>query len=173
MCGISCLVCVFLVQLINCPVLNSDNLTCRWDYIHAYVRILLGVDAGLLRQSCLHGAAKERPSWEQKCRLSVLLRMQECTEARLEVAADNDLVCRAFRWKCKSQACEAKGYELLCAAAEQLRGVKKAPYTVECTVSEVKVRDILSPPYNISSIPLPREKQGFTGSFLHTSADEH
>lgn len=44
----------------------------------------------------------------------------------------------ALRWKCKTQASEAKGYELLCLAAEQLRGAKKAPFTVECTISEVK-----------------------------------
>lgn len=44
--------------------------------------------------------------------------------------------CRALKWKAQSPNTEHKLYELLCAAAEQLRGGKRAPFFVECTVIE-------------------------------------
>lgn len=68
--------------------------------------------------------------------------------------SDQERICRALRWKCKTQASEAKGYELLCLAAEQLRGAKKAPFTVECTISEVKARHSFLPPCGYTHLQL-------------------
>jgi len=44
--------------------------------------------------------------------------------------------CRALKWKPQTPNTEHKLYELLCAAAEQLRGSKRVPFSVECTVTE-------------------------------------
>jgi len=54
--------------------------------------------------------------------------------------------CRALKWKPQTPNTEHKLYELLCAAAEQLRGSKRVPFSVECTVTEAsQVRGILLP----------------------------
>ena len=100
--------------------------------------------------------------WEPRCKCTPTMRVSELWRDNIKDKIWNTnqtrgqpsfCPCSALKWKPQAPNTEHKIFELLCAAAEQLRGSKRIPFNVECTVWEAsQVRSASRQPHHVMSM---------------------